>query len=159
MVSMQSLIRINFLSWTIAGSLSFTAPNVDNRIDFWLGDIRSALEEAQTKDKLVFVDVYALRCTSCKLMEESTFRSPEVVRILNEHYVPLKIDVDSPEGKMFAAQENVQTLPVLEFLDAKGNRLTKVDQALNSAEILDVLNKHISPEDRQHNRVLSDHRR
>jgi len=106
-------------------------------------DVRSAMAEASEEDKLIFVDVYATWCTACKLMEESSFRSAEVVDLVNAHYVPLKLNIESVEGKLFAVQENIQTLPALLILNEKGERLAKVDKALQAGPLAKLLKSHI----------------
>ncbi len=107
-------------------------------------DVRSAMAQAEEEEKLIFVDVYATWCTACKLMEESSFRAPEVVDLVNEHYVPLKLNIESVEGKLFAVQENIQTLPALLILNEKGERLAKVDEALRAGPLAKLLKSHIA---------------
>ena len=105
--------------------------------------MRSVIVRAQLEDKLIFVDVYAPWCTSCKLMEESTFRSNEVATLLNRHYVPVKIDIESLEGEIFATQENISTLPALLVLNQEGDKLTQVNEALQTEDMLKLLKKHL----------------
>ena len=114
-----------------------------SHINFHYGDIRSALELAQLEEKLVFVDVYAQWCTSCKLMEESTFRAQPVVRVVNDHYVAVKINIESLEGELFAAQEGITTLPALLVLDAQGQKLAQVNEALQAEGMLQMLKKYL----------------
>lgn len=116
----------------------------DTYIDFRYGNVRSALDQAQAEGKMVFVDVYASWCTACKLMDESTFTSGEVVSLINEHFIPVKIDVESLEGKLFAVQENVQTLPAIIVLDDSGKRLAKVNKALEVDAMIQMLKRQIS---------------
>ena len=115
----------------------------DSWINFRFGDIRSAIVDAKTEDKLIFVDVYAHWCMPCKLMDESTFKSDEVIRLINTHYVPVKINVETDEGRLFSAQEGVQTLPALIILNEKGERLAKMDKALKADQMIGWLNKYI----------------
>lgn len=143
MIQQATWVRIITVVLTFMGSIGMIDPALNSWIDFRQGNIRGALEQADEEGKLVFVDVVASWCTNCKLMDESTFQSQDVVRLINQYYVPVKIDVESIEGKLFAAQENVMTLPALLVLDETGSRLVKVDQALTAAQMVKILNEHI----------------
>lgn len=121
---------------------SFTSTS-GGYINFHHGDMKTVINRAQSEDKLIFVDVYASWCTSCKLMEESTFRSEDVTDLINDHYVPVKLNIESLEGEIFAVQEGITVLPALLVLNKKGNKLTQVNQALQAEGMVKLLKKHL----------------
>ncbi len=121
---------------------SFTNTSV-GYINFHYGDMRAVIDLAKSEDKLIFVDVYASWCTSCKLMEESTFRSEDVTDLINDHYVPVKLNIESLEGEIFAVQEGITVLPALLVLNKEGNKLTQVNQALQVEGMVKLLKKHL----------------
>ena len=118
----------------------------DAHIHFHTGDLPAAIHQAQEENKLVFVDVYASWCTSCKLMEESTFRSDRVAGLVNDHYIPVKLNIDSIEGEIFAAQEGITVLPALLVLNQKGDKLSQVNQALQTEGMVKLLKKTLTIE-------------
>lgn len=54
-----------------------------------------AFASAQTENKLVLLDLEAVWCHWCHVMDQTTYRDPEVVRLLNSAYIPVKVDQDS----------------------------------------------------------------
>lgn len=105
------------------------------------GDLRTNLDRAADQDKLVFVDLTARWCHSCKLMEETTFKDPEVVQLINSNFVAIKLNADQIEGKLLAAQENVKTLPALMIMDASGRRLDLIQHAPSQHELIKMLKR------------------
>ena len=62
-----------------------------NPVDWYpWGD--EAFEKAAREDKPVFLSVGYSTCHWCHVMERESFESPEIARILNEHFVPIKVD-------------------------------------------------------------------
>src|SRR4051794_29176315 len=51
-----------------------------------------AFAEAKASDKPLFLSVGYATCHWCHVMEEESFESPEIARIINESYVPVKVD-------------------------------------------------------------------
>lgn len=56
------------------------------------------------KPKKVFVNFYADWCLYCKEMERTTFQDPEIIKILNEEFYAVKMDVESEEIINFGNQ-------------------------------------------------------
>ncbi len=52
----------------------------------------SAFEQAQVADKPIFLSVGYSTCHWCHVMERESFESEEIARLLNEHFVPIKVD-------------------------------------------------------------------
>jgi uncharacterized protein YyaL (SSP411 family) len=61
--------------------------------------------EAQRKNKLILVDVGAFWARWCTIMNAEGYSNPEVVRTINEHFIPVKVDRDeAPEiDRLFQA--------------------------------------------------------
>lgn len=60
--------------------------------------------EAQMKKhpkKSLFIDFYTDWCGWCKRMDQSTFLEPEVVKYINENYIPVKFDAESKDDVVF----------------------------------------------------------
>ncbi len=52
-------------------------------------------QRAQKEGKLILIDGAAEWCHWCHVMDETTYRDPEVGRILREHFIAIRIDVDA----------------------------------------------------------------
>ena len=58
----------------------------------WSDDI---FERARRERKLVLLDLEAVWCHWCHVMEETTYSDPAVVRLVGERYLAVKVDQDS----------------------------------------------------------------
>ena len=52
------------------------------------------MSRGKFEKKKVFIHFYANWCPSCRQMEKHTFRDPDVVALLNEDFVAIKVDTD-----------------------------------------------------------------
>ncbi len=68
-------------------------PNKAQQIQ-WRSWGQAAFDEAKKKDRLVLLSLSAVWCHWCHVMDETTYSDPEVIRYLNENYIPVRVDVD-----------------------------------------------------------------
>lgn len=52
----------------------------------------AALEKARKENKLLYVSIGYFACHWCHVMHQESFVDPAVAKLLNEHYIPVKID-------------------------------------------------------------------
>ncbi len=52
----------------------------------------AALEKAKRENKLIFLSVGYSSCHWCHVMERQCFLNPEIAKLLNEHFVSIKVD-------------------------------------------------------------------
>ncbi|MEM9283014.1 MAG: thioredoxin domain-containing protein [Verrucomicrobiota bacterium] len=62
-----------------------------NPVDWWPWS-DEAFELAKKEDKPVFLSVGYTTCHWCHVMEHESFEDEEVAALINEHYVPIKVD-------------------------------------------------------------------
>lgn len=60
-----------------------------------------AVERSKTEKKKIFIDVYTDWCGYCKIMDKNTFNYPEVARVLNENFYPVKFNAEQREDVEF----------------------------------------------------------
>jgi hypothetical protein len=53
-----------------------------------------AFTEALVEDRPVFLCISAVWCRRCHVMDETSFSDSEVIRVLNESYIPIRLDPD-----------------------------------------------------------------
>ncbi|TRM88873.1 thioredoxin domain-containing protein [Sulfolobus sp. E3] len=53
-----------------------------------------AFQIAKREDKPILVDVGASWCHWCNVMDENTYSNPEIAKIINENFIPIKVDRD-----------------------------------------------------------------
>lgn len=64
-----------------------------NKID-WLEWSSEAFQKAQKENKLILMDISAVWCHWCHVMDKTTYSNPQVIRIVNERFIPIKVDSD-----------------------------------------------------------------
>lgn len=52
------------------------------------------LEEAKREDKPILIDVGAVWCHWCHVMDRETYSNEGVARLVNEDFIPVKVDRD-----------------------------------------------------------------
>ena len=70
------------------------APTVHSAIDWkkWSDD---AFARAKKEHKFVLMDLEAVWCHWCHVMDEITYSDPDVIKLINEKYIAVKVDQDS----------------------------------------------------------------
>ena len=140
------------MSLIIIMLLAFTALNAENNaysVTFFEGDFISAKAKAGEEGKLFFVDFYAKWCTPCRWMEESTFKDKEVVELLRENYIAMKIDIDDIDGYTIKQKYQVHILPTILIFNSKGELVERIEETVASRKMAEVLKYH----NREENKV------
>ena len=65
--------------------------HAENPVD-WYPWGEEAFEKARREGKPVFLSIGYATCHWCHVMARESFESPEVARILNRSFVPVKVD-------------------------------------------------------------------
>jgi thiol:disulfide interchange protein len=87
----------------------------------WRTDYSAALRESQAKKRPLFVDFTAPNCIWCQRLDSYTFNQGPVVRMLNDRFVPLKLD--GHRAAAIAQALGVQRYPTMVFAAPNGNIL------------------------------------
>ena len=64
-------------------------------------DFEGAIDQCEEKKKPIFIDIYTSWCGWCKKMDNETFKNPDVVSYMNEHFYSVKMDAESKEPIAF----------------------------------------------------------
>ncbi len=89
----------------------------------WRTSYAAALQEASQKNRPLFVDFYTHSCYWCVRLDTGTFADPGVVKLVNEHFVPLKLEASQLPHVTQALQ--VQRFPTLVFAAPNGTILMR----------------------------------
>ncbi len=98
---------------------------IDHPIN-WYTWSEEAFEIAKKENKPILVDVGAAWCHWCHVMDEETYKDPEVVKLVNENFIPIKVDRDEMPDVDRMLQNAVFTLtgesgwPLTAFLTPDG---------------------------------------
>ena len=108
------------------------------------------LVKAKKEGKHLFIDFSTKWCGYCKKMDASTFVEPGIVDLLNNDFIPVKIDGDSEKElnvdgykvteKNLSRQEyKVRGYPTFWFLEADGTKLGAVQGYQSASNLLATL--------------------
>ena len=108
------------------------------------------LAKAKKEGKHLFVDFTAKWCGWCKKMDKTTFVEPEIVKMLNNHFVAVKVwgdsnkelDIDGykiTEKNLASKDYKVRGYPTFWFLDPAGARLGAVSGYQPAANLKNYL--------------------
>lgn len=96
-----------------------------NGINFIENNLNEALKQAQSTQKLIFVDAYTTWCGPCKMMAKTVFPDANVSALYNTRFINLKMDMEKGEGIAMAKRYDVTAFPTLLFLDGDGQIVHK----------------------------------
>ena len=93
----------------------------------WMPWGDAAFERARREDKAILLDIGAVWCHWCHVMDRESYEDPETAALINELFVPVKVDRDERPDVDARYQRAVQTLtgqggwPLTAFLTPEGN--------------------------------------
>jgi len=87
--------------WIVAAfSMMATKPVPVEGTVKWMS-FEEAVEKSKTEKRKIFIDVYTDWCGWCKVMDKNTFSEPNIAKILNEEFYPVKFDAEQRENVVF----------------------------------------------------------
>lgn len=102
-----------------------------------------------SNNKFLILFFYADWCPYCKKMEETTFKDKNVIEILNNNFIAIKINSESKQllskknkdinGIYLSQKYQITGLPTTVFLDKKGNPLTAAPGYLSADFFINIL--------------------
>ncbi|SHL46485.1 thioredoxin family protein [Flavobacterium chilense] len=109
--------------YTLLFFISLQATNAQNQ--FIPDDVpyKTALENAKTQGKPLFVMLYADWCPHCNQMKKEVFSDPAVMDFLKKHYVCSWKNIEKEEGIALRDKYNTKSLPTFLFIDPNNETL------------------------------------
>ena len=90
---------------------------------FIKGDFDDARNAAKASNKLIMIDFKAEWCGPCKMLDRTTWSDDEVIDLVKEKAVAVKIDVDQ-YGDL-ASKYGIRSLPTIIFTNADGEEVSR----------------------------------
>jgi uncharacterized protein YyaL (SSP411 family) len=121
---MKPFLMRPILAVVIFGFTKFTVAdeNVPGSID-WQPWSDAVFARARAEKKLVLLDVVAVWCHWCHVMDEIPYRDPAVVKLIREHYVAVRVDQDARPD--ISNRYEDYGWPATVVFDANGKELAK----------------------------------
>ncbi len=105
-----------------AGIQWLSGGDISTKLD-WLKDESTAYTEAQKTGRPILIDGWADWCIACKDMDKTTFQDPEVISLLQDEWVIVKLDMtQNTDADMALAEKyGMPGLPTLVLVPADGD--------------------------------------
>lgn len=105
----------------------------------WQPWSKSIFERAKKENKLVILDLEAIWCHWCHVMDKETYANEQVAKVLNEKYLAIKVDQDSRPDLSNRYED--YGWPATIIFDSNGKELVKRSGYINPDKMLVLLNK------------------
>lgn len=110
------------------------------RVNFLEGvPFADVLKKATAAGKPLFVDMYAVWCGPCKLMDQTVFADPTVADWMRKNAIPVRYDAEKGEGLRLSRRFAVSSFPTFLILDEKGNEIDRLLGAHDSGRFLELV--------------------
>jgi thioredoxin-related protein len=111
----------------------------------WRTDYAAARRESDKKSLPLLLNIGTENCHWCRRLDESTFRDPAVARLMNEQFVPLRVDAHKETQLAQALQ--VKSYPTLVFAAPNGKILGSFEGYLDAARLHESLQRVLASVD------------
>ena len=85
----------------------------------WNNWSKEVFERSSKENKLILLSLSAIWCHWCHVMDETTYSDPEIIKIINENFIPVRVDVDQRPD--IAERYNFGGYPTFAFLNSRGD--------------------------------------
>jgi thioredoxin-related protein len=108
----------------------------------WRKGYNAARKEAEEKNRPLLLDFGTEECFWCRKLDMTTFREPKIVELLNERFIPLKVDVYRESA--LAEILRIQSYPTLVLASPDGKILGTLEGYLEAARFYDHLERALT---------------
>jgi thiol:disulfide interchange protein DsbD len=110
----------------------------------WLDNFEEAMQNAQSENKLVYINFYTDWCTYCVKMDENAYKDPRIITLLTEDYISVKVNRQYPENAYISSRYKVYVQPVQVVVNPEGEMLWKHIGYLDTEELFAYLTTLLS---------------
>ncbi len=132
------LLSIGLITFLAFGFNNIAKDDGDQGIQFISGDFDDALELAEEQNKPIFMDAYTDWCGWCKKLDKNAFKNKRVGKYMNEHFINVKVDMESRIGKELKQSYAVRGYPTLLFINTDEKVISRIDGYIKSNGFLSV---------------------
>ena len=95
--------------------------------------------KAQSEQKSFFVYFSASWCAPCQIMNRTAFKDENLANFIDDHVIPVKVDIDQTVGKLWQDEFNVVAIPTIIFFDEYGNEKDRITSGVSGTKLLSIL--------------------
>jgi len=111
-----------------------------------MATLQNLQKESYTHGKMYFLVFGAKWCTPCKMMEETAFKDEYVKDYIKAHYLKMKVDIDTSNGKNLKSKYQVKSIPTILIFNEDGSEVARFEEGLPGSRLLRILEQYNSEE-------------
>ncbi|MCX7743210.1 MAG: thioredoxin family protein [Flavobacteriales bacterium] len=115
------------------------ADKIKSEVVFETTDYQTAIDKARKLNKPIMLHFYANWCPPCKKMRKITFGNKELAELLNTHFINIKLNVDTKEGRIQSAKYNIEGFPVVMLFDKNGEMVYRQTGFHEASNIIPIV--------------------
>jgi tetratricopeptide (TPR) repeat protein len=108
----------------------------------WRADYDAARKESVEKSKPIFLEFHTPECYHCRRLEAGPFRDPDVTKLLNDRYIPLRIDAAASPRLTEALR--IQAYPTMIIAAADGKIIAFLEGYQDARPLADHLQRALA---------------
>jgi len=105
----------------------------------WRTDYNAARKEAVEKNRPLVLDVGTEGCFWCKKMDATTFQESAILNLVNDKYVPLKVDAE--HNRQLAEALRIQSFPTIVLAAPDGKIMGTLEGYVDAARLQEHLTR------------------
>ena len=139
----KRLILLTLLTYILCINTAIAAPMVK-----WY-DFNTGIKLAEKQKVPVVIDFFDKSCRWCLVMDKETFSNRTVIKTMDRHYIPIRINMSSKDkinykgvklsSREFASILGVEGLPTTIFMDKNGKLISKIPGYIKTKKYLSLL--------------------
>ncbi|WP_439132474.1 thioredoxin family protein [Polaribacter sp.] len=115
---------------------SFYAPSNDIS---WTDDIKSAQKIANNSDKNIMLFFTGKWCSPCRIMKREVFADHQVIKAIEDKFVPVEINIDDPNAEALVKQYNIGATPTTIFVSPEGKVINYAVGKVGKTKFLEMI--------------------
>jgi thioredoxin-like negative regulator of GroEL len=108
----------------------------------WRQDYNKARREATEKNRPLLLDIGTSNCIWCRKLEATTFRDVQIAAVLNDQFIPLKVDANREAA--LAEALKIESYPTLVLAAPDGKILGIYPGYVDAAKLGEILQKALA---------------
>lgn len=122
MVFLISALLVTFSLWASPVNDGLTFIEVASESEW-----NSVLKQAETKNKLIFIDAYTDWCVYCHKLDKEVYSKAEVKSYFEQHFINVKFDAEAEFGSKLAAYFEINSYPTLLYVTSESKIFDRIE--------------------------------
>jgi len=115
------LIPVLIIMFSLSGSVVLAGKKGQDANHINWHNYKQGMSLAKKENKRVYLHFYTDWCNFCKEMDQTTFRNPSIIKMLNKDFVAIRVNTN--KETTVAGKYNIRPVPDNWFLSADGKKL------------------------------------